>query len=67
MTARVRIDPERCVGSGDCAFVAPEAFEVDDETGQARLLPGAAEADDALLERAAHACPTQAISLLPEA
>jgi ferredoxin len=66
MTARVHIDPERCVGSGDCAFVAPEAFEVDDDAGRARLLPGAAGADASLLERAAHACPTQAISLAPE-
>lgn len=66
MTARVRIDADRCVGSGDCAFTAPTAFEVDEDTGRARLLPGADELDATTLQRAAYACPTQAIGVAPE-
>jgi ferredoxin len=66
MTARVSIDPGRCVGSGDCALTAPGAFEVDDDAGQARLLAGAEHTDGAELQRAAYACPTQAIRVLPE-
>ena len=66
MTA-VRIHPGRCVGSGDCAITAPNAFEVDEDTGQARLLPGAEETDPIQLQRAAYTCPTQAISVAPEA
>jgi ferredoxin len=57
------VDGNRCVGSGDCATVAPTAFEVDEETGLARVLPGAVSTDRARLERAAHSCPTVAIAL----
>jgi ferredoxin len=59
----VSVDENRCVGSGDCANVAPTAFEVDEDAGLARVLPGAAGTDRALLERAAHSCPTVAIVL----
>jgi ferredoxin len=57
------VDPNRCVGSGDCATVAPTAFEVDEDTGLARVLPGGAVTDPARLQRAVHACPTGAIAL----
>jgi ferredoxin len=59
----VTVDENRCVGSGDCANVAPTAFEVDEDAGLARVLPGAADTDRGLLERAAHSCPTVAISV----
>jgi ferredoxin len=65
VTARVSVDPGRCVGSGDCALTAPAVFEVDDDAGQARVLPGAEDADPAQLQRAAYACPTGAITLPP--
>ena len=60
---RVSVDEGRCVGSGDCAYVAPTAFEVDDGLGLARVLHGATDTDRTLLERAAHSCPTMAISV----
>lgn len=60
---RVMVDQDRCVGSGDCANVAPQAFEVDEDAGLARVLPGAAHTDPALLQRAQHNCPTAAISV----
>ena len=59
----VRVDENRCVGSGDCAIVAPSAFEVDEDRGFARVLPGGDRTDPAQLERAAHSCPTGAIAL----
>jgi ferredoxin len=59
----VRVDVNRCVGSGDCSAVAPTAFEVDEDTGLARVLPGGAQADPAQLVRAAHGCPTGAIEV----
>ena len=59
----VTVDENRCVGSGDCANVAPAAFEVDEDAGLARVLPGAAATDRALLGRAAHSCPTGAIAV----
>jgi ferredoxin len=61
---QVTVDENRCVGSGDCANVAPGAFEVDEDAGLARVLPGAAQAERAVLERAAHNCPTVAISVI---
>ena len=67
MNARISIDPGRCVGSGDCALTAPDAFEVDEDSGQARVLPGAEGTDPAELQRAAFACPTVAISVVQEA
>ena len=66
MSAGVVVDEGRCVGSGDCALAAPHAFEVDDDAALARVLPGAADADPAELQRAAYACPTGAIRLIPE-
>lgn len=60
---RVTVDRDRCVGSGDCATVAPQAFEVDEDAGLARVLPGAARTDPTLLQRAQHNCPTAAISV----
>ena len=61
MTARVTVDEGRCVGSGDCALAAPQAFEVDEDAALARVLPGAATADPAALQRAAYTCPTGAV------
>jgi ferredoxin len=63
VSARVLVDESRCVGSGDCALAAPEAFEVDEDAGLARVLPGAPQTDEARLQRAAYACPTGAIRL----
>lgn len=63
---RVTVDEARCVGSGDCALVAPAAFEVDEEQGLARVLEAASRTDRARLERAAHGCPTGAIALSNE-
>lgn len=63
---RISVDESRCVGSGDCANVAPSAFEVDEDTGIAQVLPGAAAVDRARLERAANSCPTGALSLVDE-
>ncbi|MGH3342848.1 MAG: ferredoxin [Carbonactinosporaceae bacterium] len=60
---RAAVDETRCVGSGDCAFVAPDAFEVDEDQGLARVLPGAAHTGRAELESAARNCPTGAIEL----
>ena len=58
MTLIPRIDDHACLGHGDCAVVAPEAFRVDDLA----VVTGSAP-DDQLLE-AARACPAGAILLV---
>ena len=37
MTVRVIVDPDVCIGSGECVATDPEAMELD-ETGCARVL-----------------------------
>jgi len=58
MKVKVHIDANECLAYGDCAELAPEAFEVDDV---ARLV-GAAPLRK--LVDAARACPMGAITLI---
>jgi ferredoxin len=60
-SVKVIVDPELCMGSGDCARLVPEAFRVDDDLGVSVPLAGSAQCDVRLLMRAALQCPTQAI------
>ena len=63
MSARPAVDPERCIGSGDCVRIAPAAFSIDEATGVSAPLPGVdAVALETLLE-AARNCPTNAIEV----
>lgn len=59
----VRVDPELCIGSGDCIRIAPAAFVLDEERGVSVVRPGASLVDRSLLEAAARGCPMQAILL----
>ena len=59
---KVIVDREKCVGSGDCVFTAPEIFDQDEADGIVLLLTDAPE--EALWEaarRAARQCPANAI------
>jgi ferredoxin len=58
MKVRVHIDKTECLAYGDCAELAPEAFEVDDV---ARLI---GPAPLSKLVDAARACPSEAITLI---
>lgn len=58
----VRIDRDRCMGSGNCVFWAPDAFELDDE-GISRLATPRA-GDEAGILRALAGCPVGAIAVL---
>jgi len=57
----VRIDWERCMGSGNCVFWAPDTFDLSDD-GHAVVLDPAAT-DEERLRIAAQGCPVGAISL----
>ena len=57
----IRIDVERCMGSGNCMFWAPETFDLADE-GHAVVLESAAT-DGERVRIAAQGCPVGAISL----
>ena len=61
---KVSIDRGRCVGSGNCVYVAPDIFSQDDDDGMVILLT---ERPDASLSEAvaeaARQCPSMAIQL----
>lgn len=63
MKMHVSVDPELCIGSGDCERLLPEAFRIDASLGVSVPLPGAVLADRVLLFRARRNCPTHAIEL----
>ena len=57
----VEIDWDRCMGSGNCVFLAPETFDLSEDGHAVVLDPGAT--DEARLRVAAEGCPVGAISL----
>jgi ferredoxin len=57
----IRIDAERCMGSGNCLFWAPETFDLG-EAGHAVVLDPAATEEEKV-RIAAQGCPVGAISL----
>ena len=64
MGLEVTVDPDLCIGSGDCARLLPQAFAIDESTGVSVALPGAAGSDRELVLEAAMGCPTQAIRVV---
>lgn len=60
---RITIDEDLCVGTGDCARIAPQAFEVTTDADMAVVLADAASTPLELLQKAAYNCPTGAISI----
>jgi len=63
MTAplEIRIDRDRCMGSGNCVFWAPDSFDLADD-GHAVVVDPAAT-DERRLRTAAQGCPVGAISV----
>jgi len=60
MTVRVIVDPDVCIGSGECVATDPEAIELDD-TGCARVL--IRELDEDRAANICDACPVGALSI----
>jgi ferredoxin len=61
MAVEIRIDREKCMGSGNCSFWAPATFDLDDE-GVAVVVDPEGDGDDKVV-LAAQGCPTQAITV----
>jgi ferredoxin len=57
----IRIDAERCMGSGNCLFWAPETFDLGDAGYAVVLAP--ASTDQERIRIAAQGCPVGAISV----
>ena len=67
MTVTVNVDPELCIGTGDCVRLAPSAFRIDETRGVSMPLPAAEGTDRDLLEEAVFSCPTRAITVTRDA
>jgi ferredoxin len=66
MGVQITVDPDLCIGSGDCVRLVPSGFRLDEAQGVAVPLATAASTDPAMLVRAAYGCPTQAIRVVDE-
>ena len=62
---KIEIDPDKCIGAGQCVLAAPDLFSQDETTGLA-IAPGRIENPD-LFDRARdaeRACPARAIRIV---
>ena len=60
---KVVVDKQRCIGSAQCVFVAPDVFDQSEEDGIVELITD--EPEEALWEdviEAARTCPSRAIT-----
>lgn len=64
MAIEVSVDPDLCIGSGDCVRILPTGFRIDDAAGVSRPLPGVGASDLDVLLDVARTCPTQSIRLV---
>jgi ferredoxin len=61
MPLSIKIDRELCMGSGNCAFHAPNTFDLDDEMKVVVVDPAGDPEDKIRL--AVEGCPTLALSI----
>lgn len=59
---QIKIDRERCIGSGSCQFHAPHTFDLDDEC-KAIVVDARGDLPQAI-RNAAEGCPTRAIEIV---
>jgi ferredoxin len=62
---RIEVDRDRCVGSGNCLFWAPNTFDLDDG-GTAVVIDPDGDGEE-LARVAADGCPTRAITVIAPA
>lgn len=62
---RIEIDQETCLNSGQCAYMTPDLFEVDDDGVPTILVTGELTPDQlTAAQDAADICPSQSIKLI---
>ncbi|MBB5158740.1 ferredoxin [Saccharopolyspora phatthalungensis] len=60
---RIRLDRERCIGSGQCALAAPEWFDQDADGIAVVLAEDVPDQEAEPVRQAVFTCPARAISL----
>lgn len=58
----VRVDRDLCMGSGNCAFRAPDTFDLDDTN--VAIVVNDPTPDEAAVRLAVEECPTGALSIV---
>jgi ferredoxin len=66
VTFEISVDPDLCVGSGDCVRLSPRAFQIDEPRGVSVAQADAPDEPLELILEAAIGCPTQAIRVVTE-
>lgn len=61
---RIEINPDTCIGSGNCGFWAPATFDIGDDN--IALVLDAAGDDETRIRKAVEGCPTRSITLTAE-
>ncbi|WZO48243.1 ferredoxin [Microbacterium sp. LWH11-1.2] len=61
----ITVQSDACVGAGQCALVAPDVFDQDDDGIVLLLEPDPQGSDLEAATRAVRLCPARAISLAP--
>jgi ferredoxin len=59
----ITVHVDKCISSGNCVDVAPEAFDMDDDGLVIALVDSVPDDQKATIVQAAQACPVQAILL----
>lgn len=64
---KISADRHRCIGAGMCVLLAPGVFDQDADDGKVRILePAPSPESYEMLEQAAQACPSGAITVVDE-
>lgn len=61
MPVRIEVDEDRCIGSGNCVYAAPGAFDLNDDSVAVVVDPSAATEE--AIRTAAKNCPSRAITV----
>ena len=64
MPVKIKVDLDKCIGSGSCEMLAPGVFEVSDEGLCQVLAADAGSEPESRVYKAAESCPTRAISVV---
>jgi ferredoxin len=62
----VKVDSDKCQGTGYCAMISPTVFELGDDGLATVLQSEVDESERELMLEAQNTCPTQAITVEPE-
>ena len=65
MDLKILIDRDSCDGYGNCLFVAPEIFDLDDENKVILLTEDVTDENSELIDLAINECPMRAIATGP--